>query len=83
MRLPAAGCGLYASVMLCGTITRLDPTHGFGFIVDDSHMDWFFVQDGVRGGRLDVLRVGARVRFAEERTRSGPRASDIHHEQAG
>ena len=80
-RLPAAGCGLYASVMPYGSITRLEPAHGFGFIVDDSGMDWFFVEEGVRGGRLGAVWVGERVAFSAEDTVRGPRAVDIHHEQ--
>jgi len=64
-----------------GSITRIESRHGFGFIVDDSGMDWFFVADDVRGARFDSIWVGERVGFTPEATKSGPRASDIHHEQ--
>ncbi len=64
-----------------GNITRIEPRHGFGFIVDDSGMDWFFVTDDVRDARFDSIWVGERVGFTPEATKSGPRASDIHHEQ--
>ena len=64
-----------------GQITRIESRHGFGFIVDDSGQDWFFVTAAVRGGRIDEVWVGERVGFTPEATRSGPRASDIHHEQ--
>jgi cold shock CspA family protein len=63
-----------------GSVTRIESRHGFGFIVDDSGMDWFFVADEVRGG-LDSIWVGERVGFTPEATTTGPRASDIHHEQ--
>ncbi len=40
-------------------------------------MDWFFVREGVRGGRFERLERGARVTFDYESTPKGPRASDI------
>jgi cold shock CspA family protein len=64
-----------------GNITRIESRHGFGFIVDDSGMDWFFVAGDVRDGRFDSIWVGERVGFTPEATKSGPRAADIHHEQ--
>jgi cold shock CspA family protein len=64
-----------------GSVTRLEPEHGFGFIVDDSHGDWFFVDAGVRQGGLTTLWIGERVAFRQESTPNGPRAVDIHHEQ--
>lgn len=66
---------------LYGDITRLETDRGFGFIRDDAGMDWFFVADGVRGGRLASVWVGERVGFVAESAPSGPRATDIHHEQ--
>lgn len=67
--------------MLYGRITRIEPGHGFGFILDDSGLDWFFVRDAVRAPGFDELWRGERVAFAREWTTSGPRATDIHHEQ--
>jgi cold shock CspA family protein len=64
-----------------GNITRLVSERGFGFIVDDGGMDWFFVRDGVRDGRFDGIRVGERVGFTAESTSTGPRAADIHLER--
>jgi cold shock CspA family protein len=63
--------------MLHGHITRLEPRHGFGWIVDDAGMDWFFVRESVRHGGLERLRKGERVTFDFESTPKGPRASDI------
>ena len=63
--------------MLHGHITRLEPQRGFGWIVDDAGRDWFFVREGVRGGRFERLMRGERVTFDFESTAKGPRASDI------
>lgn len=63
-----------------GEVTRLEPAHGFGFIRDDGDGEWFFVAAGVRTGGLASLWVGERVGFSLERSPSGPRAADIHHE---
>lgn len=62
-----------------GWIKRLVPQHGFGFLVDDAGMDWFFVRAGVRDG-FDRLTPEERVAFLPEWTPKGPRAADIHHE---
>jgi cold shock CspA family protein len=63
-----------------GSIVRLEPAHGFGFIRDDRDGDWFFVGAGVRAGGLASLWVGERVGFQMESTPQGPRATDIHAE---
>jgi cold shock CspA family protein len=64
-----------------GNITRLEPEHGYGFLVDDAGMDWFFVRAGVRGAAFDDLWPDERVGFSSEWTDKGPRAIDIHFEQ--
>ncbi|MFP5379166.1 MAG: cold-shock protein [Vicinamibacteria bacterium] len=64
-----------------GQITRIEVERGFGFIHDDSGQDWFFVREGVRTPGFEQLWTGERVAFAKEWTPSGPRATDIHHEQ--
>jgi cold shock CspA family protein len=64
-----------------GNIKRLVHEHGFGFLIDDSGLEWFFVREGVRGGSFDVLWLDERVTFAPEWTPKGPRAIDIHFEQ--
>jgi cold shock CspA family protein len=55
----------------------LEPALGFGWLVDDAGMDWFFVRGGVRGGRFEQLARGERVTFDFESTPKGPRAADI------
>lgn len=64
-----------------GSIIRLVPEHGFGFLRDDSSHDWFFLASGVRGGGLADVWVDERVGFQSELTANGPRAIDIHSEQ--
>lgn len=64
-----------------GVVVRLEPAHGFGFIRDDRHGDWFVVADGVRGG-LGAISAGQRVTFVHESTFSGPRATDVAPEPA-
>lgn len=66
--------------MLYGSITRLVPEHGFGFLRDESGLDWFFLEAGVRTGRLADVWVDERVGFSSEWASSGPRAIDIHLE---
>ena len=63
-----------------GTVKRLEITKGFGFLVNDAGMDWFFVRDGVRNGALAALTPHERVTFTFEWTNTGPRATDIIHE---
>ena len=60
-----------------GTLKRIERDLGFGLIVDDAGMDWFFVRDGVRDGALDRLVLDDRVVFSYEWTARGPRATDI------
>jgi cold shock CspA family protein len=67
--------------MRYGHISRLLPQHGFGFLVDDGGMEWFFVADDVRGREFNTIWVDERVGFKAEWTPKGPRASDIHFEQ--
>jgi cold shock CspA family protein len=68
------------AMIIHGEIVRLEPSRGFGFLRDDRHGEWFFVDSGVRAGGVASLWLGARVGFTHERTPSGPRATDIHHE---
>jgi cold shock CspA family protein len=64
-----------------GHIARLVKEHGYGFLVDDGGLEWFFVGAGVRAGTLDALWLDQRVGFSAEWTAKGPRAVDIHFEQ--
>lgn len=64
-----------------GTITRVEPRLGFGLIVDDAGMDWFFVREGVCDGAIDDLEQMERVTFSFEWTSKGPRATEISLER--
>jgi cold shock CspA family protein len=63
-----------------GNISRLVPAHGFGFLIDDHGLEWFFVAEAVRGGSFDEIWPDERVGFSEEWTVKGPRAIDVHFE---
>ena len=60
-----------------GHITRVEPALGFGWIIDDAGMDWFFVREGVRHGAIERLHPKDRVIFDMESTPKGPRAADV------
>ena len=64
-----------------GHITRLVPEHGYGFLVDDSGVDWFFVREGIRSRNFEEIWLDERVIFDSESTPNGPRATNIHFEQ--
>jgi cold shock CspA family protein len=63
-----------------GNITRMLPEHGYGFLIDDAGLDWFFVREDIRGGNFAALWLDQRVAFEYQSTPSGPRATDIHFE---
>lgn len=67
--------------MLYGLISRVEPALGFGWIVDEAGLDWFFVRDSVTAGTLEELSVNERVGFTSEWTAHGPRAAGIHPER--
>jgi cold shock CspA family protein len=72
-----AGGVKFLADMPHGHIRRVEPGLGFGWIMDDAGMDWFFVRDGVRGGAIERLAPNDRVVFDFETTPRGPRAADI------
>lgn len=60
--------------MPTGTVRRVEPARGFGFLKDDYGNDWFFVREGIAEPELSP---GDRVAFEEESTPLGPRATRI------
>jgi cold shock CspA family protein len=64
-----------------GHISRLVPEHGFGFLIDDSGVDWFFVREGIPARDFADVWLGERVVFEPEWTPKGPRATNIRFEQ--
>jgi cold shock CspA family protein len=59
-----------------GTVTRLSPEEGFGFLEADGH-GVYFHRNSVLAGHFDRLRIGSRVRFAEEMGEKGAQASSV------
>jgi cold shock CspA family protein len=57
-----------------GSVTKLLPD--YGFIESDGH-GVYFHRNSVVGGHFDRLRIGSRVRFAEEEGEKGPQASTV------
>jgi cold shock CspA family protein len=57
-----------------GTITRVEPARGFGFLRDEYGQDWFFVTAALKDSGLEAH---AAVMFEEESTALGPRAANI------
>ena len=61
-----------------GTVAKLFPDRGYGFIAAEDGREVYFHQNSVLGTRFDKLEVGARVRYAEEDGDNGPQASTVH-----
>jgi cold shock CspA family protein/ribosome-associated translation inhibitor RaiA len=59
-----------------GHVIRLSPEEGFGFIDADGR-EVYFHRDSVLSGHFDRLRIGSRVRFAEEMGEKGPQATTV------
>jgi len=59
-----------------GTVVRLSPEEGFGFI-DAEGREVYFHRNSVLDGHFGRLRVGSRVRFDEEMGDNGPQATTV------
>jgi len=59
-----------------GTVTKLSPEEGFGFLETDGH-GVYFHRNSVLAGHFDRLRIGSQVRFTEEAGEKGPQASSV------
>lgn len=60
-----------------GTVTKLFPERGYGFIATGDEREVYFHRNSVLGPGFDDLKLGARVRFAEEQGAEGPQASSV------
>lgn len=60
-----------------GTVTRLDPEAGFGFLATADGREFYFHRNSVLDGGFGRLEVGSRVLFAEEAGEKGPQASTV------
>jgi cold shock CspA family protein len=60
-----------------GYVARLFSDDGYGFIVDDQEREIYFHRNSVLESGFDKLKLGSRVRFAEEQGHNGPQASSV------
>jgi cold shock CspA family protein len=62
---------------LIGTVAKLHPAEGFGFLTTADGSEIYFHRNSVLDGAFDRLEVGTRVSFAEEMGEKGPQASTV------
>ena len=60
-----------------GEVTVIYPDEGYGFLESTDGRQIYFHQASVLDGHFNRLRVGTRVRFAEEMGEKGPQASTV------
>jgi cold shock CspA family protein/ribosome-associated translation inhibitor RaiA len=60
-----------------GTISKLFPDRGYGFIATADGREVYFHRNSVLTPGFDEVKVGSRVRFAEEQGAQGPQASSV------
>jgi cold shock CspA family protein len=60
-----------------GTVSKLFPERGYGFIATSDEREVYFHRNSVLGTGFDDLKLGCRVRFAEEQGAEGPQASSV------
>lgn len=60
-----------------GTVARLDPSGGFGFITTADGREVYFHRNSVLNDAFERLKPGQRVTFAEETGEKGPQASTV------
>jgi ribosomal subunit interface protein len=60
-----------------GTVYRLFPTEGYGFIMTEDGREVYFHANSVLNSRFKKLKVGDEVRFVEEIGDQGPQASTV------
>ncbi len=61
-----------------GTVARLLPEKDHGFITSENGREIYFHRNSVQGGGFDNLKVGAIIRYKEEDSDAGPKASMIY-----
>lgn len=60
-----------------GTIKRHLKEKGFGFISDDSGVEYFFHHTACHKGEFDTLKEGQKVEFTITESSKGPRAEEV------
>lgn len=64
--------------MLTGSVKKVVPDRGFGFIAADDGQEYFFHRSGLDTSlEFDSLGGGERVSFEVERSDRGPRARQV------
>ncbi len=66
-----------------GTVLRIFPEEGFGFLAGKDGRELYFHKNSVLDPGFEALAVGARVRYAEEQGFEGPQASTVSPLAAG
>ena len=61
-----------------GTVTKLDPERGCGFLATKDGREIYFHQNSVLDGKFRQLAPGTRVLFSEEMGDKGPQASTVN-----
>ena len=61
-----------------GTVARLLPEKDHGFITSENGREIYFHRNSVNGGGFDTLKVGTIIRYKEEDSDLGPKASMIY-----
>ena len=61
-----------------GVIKRLVTDKGFGFILGENKIEYFFHRTAVRNAQFETLQAGDEVTFEEAEGTKGPRADDVY-----
>lgn len=67
-----------AEPLSLATVESLFPEQGYGFLATPDGRLVYFHRNSVLDGHFDRLRIGSRVRFAEEQGDKGPQARTVH-----
>ena len=62
---------------MTGQIKTLVPDRGFGFILGEGGVEFFFHRSAVMDSDFSSLKPGDRVEFSEELSSKGPRAGGV------
>lgn len=61
-----------------GRVSKLLPREGFGFLTSTDGREIYFHKNSVLGRAFPRLKIGMRIRYAEENGEKGPQASTVH-----
>jgi cold shock CspA family protein/ribosome-associated translation inhibitor RaiA len=60
-----------------GTVSKLEPVDGFGFLQAADGREIYFHRNSVLDGAFSKLKIGTRVSYSEEVGEKGPKASTV------